>query len=92
MVSTAEKATRSAATQRAKQMAQTLSSTTRKPVTGATNENGSERMGPSRGRPEPPPPSPAATKKAEGKQNKKKTVPDRTSKAKGRMTKDQRQL
>lgn len=40
-----------AATQRAKQMARTVPSTTRKPVTRATNENGSERMGPSRGRP-----------------------------------------
>lgn len=40
-----------AATQRAKQMAGTEPSTTRKPVTRATNENGSERRGPSRGRP-----------------------------------------
>lgn len=39
-----------AATQRAKQMAGTVPST-RRPVTRATNENGSERMGPSRGRP-----------------------------------------
>lgn len=40
-----------AATQRAKQMAGTVPSTTRKPVTRATNENGSERRGPSRGGP-----------------------------------------
>ncbi|XP_052047633.1 disks large-associated protein 5 [Apodemus sylvaticus] len=51
MASTAGKATGSAASQRAKQMGHTVSSTTRKPVTRATNENASERMGPSRGRP-----------------------------------------
>ncbi|XP_028614419.1 disks large-associated protein 5 [Grammomys surdaster] len=65
MVSTAGKATASgtgsAATQRPKQMTRTVSSTTRKPVTRATNENESERMGPSRGRP---------AKKAEGKLDK----------------------
>jgi hypothetical protein len=72
MVSTAEKATRSAATQRAKQMAQTLSSTTRKPVTGATNENGSERMGPSRGRPEPPPPPNPQQKKQKAGRTRRK--------------------
>ena len=37
MVSTAGKATGSAASQRAKQMGHTVSSTTRKPVTRATN-------------------------------------------------------
>lgn len=50
-----------AATQRAKQMPGTVPSTTRKPVTRATSENGSERMGPSRGRP---------ARKAEGKLDK----------------------
>ncbi|XP_034354128.1 disks large-associated protein 5 isoform X2 [Arvicanthis niloticus] len=54
-------ATGSAAPQRPKQITRTVSSTTRKPVTRATNENESERVGPSRGRP---------AKKAEGKPDK----------------------
>ncbi|NP_001411714.1 disks large-associated protein 5 isoform 4 [Mus musculus] len=58
---TSGKGTESAATQRAKLMARTVSSTTRKPVTRATNEKGSERMRPSGGRP---------AKKPEGKPDK----------------------
>ncbi|XP_029397524.1 disks large-associated protein 5 [Mus pahari] len=61
VLSTSGKGTESAATQRAKQMARTVSSTTRKPVTRATNEKESERTGPSGRRP---------AKKAEGKPDK----------------------
>ncbi|XP_031217749.1 disks large-associated protein 5 isoform X1 [Mastomys coucha] len=62
----AGKITESAATQRAKQVAPAVSSTTRKPVTRATNENGSERVGPSRRGP---------ARKAEGKPE--KVIPSR---------------
>ncbi|XP_050998919.1 disks large-associated protein 5 [Acomys russatus] len=51
MVSTSWKVTGSGATQRTKTIARTVPSTIRKPVTRAASETGSERTGPSRGRP-----------------------------------------
>ncbi|CAH6779135.1 Dlgap5 [Phodopus roborovskii] len=68
------KATGSAATQRTKQMARTVSSTTRKPVTRAVNENESERVAPSRGRP---------ARKVEGKPD--KVIPSKARSEESRM-------